>query len=54
MGEKIIIDVDDLKDYIEGNTEKGSSLIESAVDDGTLSEFDITRDPILNTLAVSI
>jgi tetratricopeptide (TPR) repeat protein len=43
-----------LKEYIKGNTEKVSSLVESAVDVGTLSELDTTRDPILNTLSISI
>jgi len=48
----IIQDV--LKEYIEGNAEKASLLMNSAIDAGKLIEFDITRDPTLNAIVASI
>lgn len=45
---------DVLKEYIEGNTEKASSLIKAALAAGKLIELDAVRDPTLNVLAVSI
>jgi tetratricopeptide (TPR) repeat protein len=45
---------DVLKEHIEGNTEKASLLIKSAIEAGELLESDITHDPTLNALFASI
>lgn len=49
-----IIFQDVLEEYIKDNKEKAMLLIRSAINSEKLSEVDITRDPTLNALAISI